>query len=86
MPGVAIAAALVPPLCVVGYGLGVSDLSISAGALLLFMTNLIAIVLAAGITFLALGFQPERGEKGELARGLRPAAASPAAVFGIRAI
>lgn len=86
MPGVAISAALVPPLCVVGYGLGVSDLSISAGALLLFTTNLIAIVLAAGITFLALGFQPERGEKGELARGLRLAAVSLAAVFVILAI
>ena len=83
MPGVAIAAALVPPLCVVGYGLGVSDLDISAGALLLFVTNLIAIVLAAGITFLALGFQPERGEKGELQRGLRLAAISLGAVFVI---
>ncbi|MFV1858322.1 MAG: DUF389 domain-containing protein, partial [Anaerolineales bacterium] len=86
MPGVAISAALVPPLSVVGYGLGVSDLSIAAGALLLFTTNLIAIVLAAGITFLALGFQPERGEKGELARGLRLAAVSLAAVFVILAI
>jgi len=83
MPGVAISAALVPPLCVVGYGLGVSDLGISAGALLLFTTNLIAIVLAAGITFLALGFLPQREEKGELARGLRLAAVSLAAVFVI---
>jgi len=86
MPGVAISAALVPPLSVVGYGLGVSDLSIAAGALLLFTTNLIAIVLAAGITFLALGFLPEPGEKGELARGLRLAAVSLAAVFVILAI
>ena len=86
MPGVAIAAALVPPLCVVGYGLGVSDLDISAGALLLFVTNLIAIVLAAGITFLALGFQPERGEKGELQRGLRLAAISLGAVFVVLVI
>jgi uncharacterized hydrophobic protein (TIGR00271 family) len=86
MPGVAISAALVPPLCVVGYGLGVSDLGISAGALLLFTTNLIAIVLAAGITFLALGFLPERGEKGELRRGLRIAAVSLGAVFVILTI
>ena len=86
MPGVAIAAALVPPLCVVGYGLGVSDLDISAGALLLFVTNLIAIVLAASITFLALGFQPERGEKGELQRGLRLAAISLGAVFVVLVI
>jgi len=86
MPGVAISAALVPPLCVVGYGLGVSDLAISAGALLLFTTNLIAIVLAAGITFLALGFLPDRGEKGELRRGLRIAAISLGAVFVILVI
>jgi uncharacterized hydrophobic protein (TIGR00271 family) len=86
MPGVAISAALVPPLCVVGYGLGVSDLAIAGGALLLFTTNLIAIVLAAGITFLALGFLPEREEKGELKRGLRIAAISLGAVFVILTI
>ena len=86
MPGVAISAALVPPLCVVGYGLGVSDLAIAGGALLLFVTNLIAIVLAAGITFLALGFLPAREEKGELRRGLRLAAVSLAAVFVILAV
>ena len=56
LPGVAIAAALVPPLCVVGYGIGVSQLDIAAGALLLFLTNLTAIVFAAALTFLALGF------------------------------
>ena len=86
MPGVAISAALVPPLCVVGYGLGVSDLAIAGGALLLFVTNFIAIVLAAGITFLALGFLPAREEKGELRRGLRLAAVSLAAVFVILAV
>jgi len=86
MPGVAISAALVPPLCVVGYGLGVSDLAIAGGALLLFTTNLIAIVLAAGITFLALGFLPAREEKGELRRGLRLAAISLVAVFVILVI
>jgi uncharacterized membrane protein len=71
LPGVAIAAALVPPLCVVGYGLGTSQLDIAGGSLLLFITNLIAIVLAAALTFLALGFQPPRAERGELMRGLR---------------
>jgi uncharacterized membrane protein len=71
LPGVAIAAALVPPLCVVGYGLGTSQLHIAGGSLLLFITNLIAIILAAALTFLALGFQPPRAERGELMRGLK---------------
>ncbi|MEA3337171.1 MAG: DUF389 domain-containing protein [Chloroflexota bacterium] len=71
LPGVAIAAALVPPLTVVGYGLAVSRLDISGGALLLFITNLIAIVLAAAIVFLVLGFLPERAERSDLARGLK---------------
>jgi uncharacterized hydrophobic protein (TIGR00271 family) len=71
LPGVAIAAALVPPLCVVGYGIGTSDLSIATGSLLLFTTNLIAIVLAGALVFLGLGFQPPRSERGELMRGLK---------------
>ena len=71
LPGVAIAAALVPPLCVVGYGLGTSQLEIAAGSLLLFTTNLIAIILAAGLTFLALGFHPIRTEQHEVLRGFR---------------
>lgn len=58
LPGVAIAAALVPPLAVVGYGLGTAQFDIASGSLLLFLTNLAAIVLAAAIVFLLLGFRP----------------------------
>ena len=58
LPGVAIAAALVPPLGVVGIGLGIGDLSIAGGATLLVATNLIAIALAGAITLLLLGFRP----------------------------
>lgn len=71
LPGVAIAAALVPPLCVVGYSIGTADLGNAGGALLLFVTNLVAIVFAASITFLLLGFHPPRTERGELFRSLR---------------
>ncbi len=60
IPGVAIAAALVPPLGVVGYGLGTGRLDIAGGALLLFVTNLAAIVLAAALVFLIMGFQPRQ--------------------------
>ena len=59
LPGVAIAVSLVPPLCVIGYGLGTSQLNIVAGSVLLFTTNLTAIVFAAAMTFLALGFYPK---------------------------
>ena len=58
LPGVAIAVALVPPLCVVGYGLAITNFQISGGAFLLFITNVIAIILAAAIVFLLLGFRP----------------------------
>ncbi|MCA9952545.1 MAG: DUF389 domain-containing protein [Anaerolineales bacterium] len=71
LPGVAIAAALVPPLCVVGIGLGTTQFSVALGASLLFATNLIAIILAAALTFLALGFQPQRDERNRLTRGLK---------------
>jgi uncharacterized membrane protein len=69
---VAIAAALVPPLAVVGFGFATADLSIAFGALLLFTTNLIAIVLAAALVFLAMDFlSPEKQSWGEVVRGLK---------------
>lgn len=58
LPGVAIAVALVPPLCVAGIGLGWLNMDIFSGAMLLFLTNLIGIALASSLTFMALGFAP----------------------------
>lgn len=58
LAGVAIAVALVPPLAVVGVGLGWADARIAFGALLLFLTNLAGILFAASCTFLTLGFAP----------------------------
>jgi uncharacterized hydrophobic protein (TIGR00271 family) len=69
LPGVAIAAALVPPLAAVGIGLalwtkGYPDAGqIAAGALLLFATNLVAISAAGGLVFLWLGFRPIPGQQ-----------------------
>ena len=63
LPGVAIAAALVPPLCVVGYGLGSGRWEIASGAALLFLTNLATINLAAAGMFILLGFRPTRDER-----------------------
>ncbi|NCF69003.1 MAG: DUF389 domain-containing protein [Chloroflexi bacterium] len=75
LPGVAIAAALVPPLAVVGYGLGTAQFDSALGAMFLFLTNLAAIVLAAAIVFLLLGFRPPtRTDRDEQARfGLKMA-------------
>lgn len=55
MGGVAIAISLVPPLCVVGISLQQGQLDAAAGALLLFLTNYLAILLAGGLTLVVLG-------------------------------
>ncbi len=61
IPGVSIAVALMPPLCVVGYGIGIAftpnpgnGLAVAQGGGLLFFTNLVAITLMAMLVFLAL--------------------------------
>ena len=54
--GTAIGIALVPPLCVVGFGLGTADARIAGGAALLFTANFSAILVFAVLTFLLLGF------------------------------
>ena len=54
--GTAIGIALVPPLCVVGYGVGTRAPPIVRGALLLFTANFCAILLFAAASFLLLGY------------------------------
>jgi uncharacterized hydrophobic protein (TIGR00271 family) len=71
--GVAIAAALVPPLSTVGIGLALGQRDIAGGAMLLFLTNLIAIAAAGGVVFLLLGFAPAASQKAQrnvLRRGM----------------
>jgi uncharacterized hydrophobic protein (TIGR00271 family) len=51
MGGVAIAISLVPPLCVVGIALSQGNWGAAGGAMLLFLTNFLAILLAGGIVF-----------------------------------
>ncbi len=55
LPGVAISISLVPPLCVVGVSLSGGELDAAAGALLLFVTNFLAILLAGGAVLAILG-------------------------------
>jgi uncharacterized hydrophobic protein (TIGR00271 family) len=58
LPGVAIAISLVPPLTVVGLTLSQGSFSQSSGALLLFLTNMIAILLMGGVVFVVTGVTP----------------------------
>ena len=71
LAGVAISVALVPPLSVVGIGLGWMDWHIISNAMLLFLTNLVGIVMAASLTFLVLGYSTGvKGKKSFWALGL----------------
>jgi uncharacterized hydrophobic protein (TIGR00271 family) len=65
LPGVGIAVALVPPLATIGMTAALGAWSLAAGAMLLFLTNIVAIVFAAGLVFLAAGFGAYRDEYGE---------------------
>jgi len=58
LPGVAIAAALMPPVCTIGIGIALGSAAISMGALLLFVTNLVAIIFSSAVVFLLLGVRP----------------------------
>jgi uncharacterized hydrophobic protein (TIGR00271 family) len=55
LPGVAIAISLVPPLCVVGLSLSAGEIDAASGAMLLFLTNFLAIILAGGAVLGILG-------------------------------
>lgn len=61
LPGVGIAVALVPPLATVGITaqLGLSEQA--GNAMLLYLTNLAAIVFAASVMLLLAGFRPDSG-------------------------
>lgn len=62
IPGVAIAVALMPPVCVVGYGIGLflsfpnraEGIRIATGGGLLYLTNLVAITFTAMVVFFLL--------------------------------
>lgn len=56
LPGVAIAISLVPPLAVVGVCLGHGSFVLALGALVLFLSNLFALVLAGSLVFAGLGY------------------------------
>ncbi len=75
LAGVAIAAALLPPLAVVGIGLTNGEAVIAGNAAILFATNLVAIILGAALIFRLLGIHVRGGETTE-ARWVRRATMS----------
>lgn len=87
IPGVAIAVALVPPLCVVGIGLAlgkaaipevgvVLNQGIAVGALLLFLANLAGIVFSGALVYVIQGY-------GRWNRALRGIAVSLVVILGL---
>lgn len=62
LAGVAIAAALVPPICTVGLSMAVGEPRLAMGSALLFMANLISITMVAAGVFFWMGMRPTRLE------------------------
>jgi uncharacterized hydrophobic protein (TIGR00271 family) len=56
LAGTAIAVALMPPICVIGLGLAQGNWSLSIGATILYLTNLLGIALSCMLTFLIIGY------------------------------
>lgn len=57
MPGVAIATSLMPPLCTAGYGLATMQMNFFLGALYLFFTNMIFILVATWIAVKLMSYK-----------------------------
>ena len=58
IPGVAVAVALLPPLASAGILTMTGELELAIRATVLFLTNLVAMVLAGALTFIAVGISP----------------------------
>jgi len=66
LAGIAIAAALVPPVATAGIGLATGIPSVSKGAALLFSTNVVSIILGASAAFFGTGIRDTTSKSGEL--------------------
>jgi uncharacterized hydrophobic protein (TIGR00271 family) len=66
LAGTAIAVALMPPVCVIGLGLSAVDFTLSQGAALLYLTNLLGITLSCMLVFLLAGYAPLARARGAL--------------------
>ncbi|MBW6440623.1 TIGR00341 family protein [Patescibacteria group bacterium] len=63
--GVVIAAAIVPPIAVMGLSISHGNLSMAGGAFILLMSNLIAVTFSSSILFLMARFKGPISEKGK---------------------
>ncbi len=63
IPGVAVAVALLPPLASAGILLTTGEYELATRAIVLFLTNLVAMVLAGALTFMAVGVSPPIARK-----------------------
>jgi uncharacterized hydrophobic protein (TIGR00271 family) len=59
LPGVAIAISLVPPLAVVGVSIGQGEAVLAVAAFVLFLSNVVALILAGIFVFTVLGYAGE---------------------------
>ena len=66
LAGIAIAAALVPPVATAGIGLATGLAPVSKGAALLFSTNVVSIILGASAAFFGAGIRDTASKTGEL--------------------
>jgi uncharacterized hydrophobic protein (TIGR00271 family) len=84
LAGVAIAAALVPPICAIGLGLAAGRWGLAAGATLLFLVNIACIAVIGAVAYQWMGLRPFSGrtERGQFAL----AAASVGALLAILAL
>ncbi len=71
VPGVAIATALMPPLCTAGYGLSTGNLYYFAGAFYLFLINSVCISLATVLIVRFLNFHQKEYPSLEVERRVR---------------
>jgi uncharacterized hydrophobic protein (TIGR00271 family) len=63
IPGVAVAVALLPPLASAGILLTIGEFELATRAIVLFLTNLVAMILAGALTFMAVGVSPPAARK-----------------------
>lgn len=71
IPGVAIATALMPPLCTAGYGISTGNFYYFAGAFYLFLINSVCISLATLLIVRFLGFHQKEYPTPEIERRVR---------------
>ena len=66
LAGIAIAAALVPPVASAGIAVAFSKADVAKGAALLFSTNVVAIILGAALAFFGIGIRDGESKSGKV--------------------